>query len=223
MSVRARIVAVYSFSSLAKLLAEDGRWLVLTRHASGFNEIGLCEGNWLACELGPDGRILACAPCPAPSNASNIVPQDARAHAEGRERKIAQGLRQSPTLHRVAPPSQVPLISMSSWQVSEMGYGGRFVWGYDEGGREGRVSSLLTELDPGNARLRSVTGTQYQLVGQPGFNPDAEYVWRSWLSMHGYSESAAHPVTEQVWQAIQEAAGSGLDRQGGDLHGGPAS
>ena len=50
-AVRALIVEAHPFSRLAKLRAEDGQSLVLTRHAAGFERMSMREGSWLICEL----------------------------------------------------------------------------------------------------------------------------------------------------------------------------
>jgi hypothetical protein len=206
MIVRALMVAVHPFSRIAKLLSEDGRRLALTQHTDGFYALELREGVWLACELAPDGRVQRASMCSPPENGATTVSEHEEPFVRDRDARIERALRHAPTLHLVAPPSGVSVVPISSWQVSELAHGGRFAWGFDEQAREGRTSSLLSEFDPATACLRSVSGRQYQLLGDPGIDPDAEYVWRSWLTLRGLTVSDARSVSDEVWQAIRSVS-----------------
>jgi hypothetical protein len=197
--VRAVIAEVHFFSRIAKLRADDGRSLVLTRHAAGFNEVEMRKGAWLACEvLLPAPYVLVVRPCDDP-------PQ--RYPAQNDVHRGAAWLGRLPgldeTVHPVRPPEEVPVVWLSTWQVFELPSGSRHAWGRDEAAGEGRVSSLLSEFRPRTASLRSISGRWYRLVGPPRVDLDGEYVWQMWLSLQRLKLADAKPVTNEVWSAIR--------------------
>jgi hypothetical protein len=52
-------------------------------------------------------------------------------------------------------------------------------------GYEGRVCSPVKEYDKVTHRGVTRSGRVYELLGRPGYNSDAEYVWHRWLDMMG--------------------------------------
>lgn len=46
---------------------------------------------------------------------------------------------------------------------------------------EGRVSSPVAKVDAPNRSVVTSTGRVYRLVGAPGVQGDADYVWRRWV------------------------------------------
>ena len=52
-------------------------------------------------------------------------------------------------------------------------------------GGEGRVCSPVQEFDKETMRGRTSSGRIYELVGPPGLNSDALYVWNRWLQHAG--------------------------------------
>ena len=205
-TVLAVIVEAFPFSRLAKLCAEDGRWLALTRHAIGFDAVDLRQGTWLACELeGEQRRIVAVSPCDGPRELPRPLKGDLDHLLAARAQELADALHGAPTVHQTPPVDEVPVVQLSRWQVSELTSGARHAWGYDNGAREGRASSLLAEFDPATASLQSITGRRYELVGPPGFDSDARYVWGVWLSGQRMVATNALSVTDEVWRAISAA------------------
>jgi len=65
----------------------------------------------------------------------------------------------------------------SKYPMSNFGY--HFV-GFDESGRHGAVSSKLEQFDPHKMRGISQSGRVYQLLGEPGVDPDAQYTLEGW-------------------------------------------
>ena len=49
---------------------------------------------------------------------------------------------------------------------------------------EGRVCSPVLEFDKQTMRGRTRSGRVYELVGPPGLNADALYVWNRWLNIN---------------------------------------
>lgn len=62
---------------------------------------------------------------------------------------------------------------------------------------EGRVCSPVMEFDKNTMRGMTRSGRIYELVGEPGFNRDAEYVWHKWLVLNDVTEFEC--VTEEFW------------------------
>lgn len=46
---------------------------------------------------------------------------------------------------------------------------------------EGRLSSPVAKVDAPNPSVVTSTGHVYRLVGEPGVQGDADYVWRRWV------------------------------------------
>lgn len=77
-----------------------------------------------------------------------------------------------------------PSVSLLEWQVMQVENGDHHFVGYCPENREGRVSSAVVTFDV--QKLRGVTrsGRVYQLVGRPGLNVDAEYIWQVWADIN---------------------------------------
>lgn len=204
-SVRAVIVEAHLFSGIAKLCAEDGRSLVLTRHAVGFDELKLREGAWLNCEVAfPAPYVLRVRPCDDHPQC-DPTPHVGPPHAGWL--RVDDALRQA-TTGRAAPSATLAaVVWLSTWQVFELPCGSRHAWGRDEVSGEGRVSSMLSAFHPRTAALRSVTGRTYKLVGPPRVHLDGEYVWRLWLSVQRVKLDDVTSVTNEVWRAVRASAG----------------
>jgi hypothetical protein len=80
------------------------------------------------------------------------------------------------------PVDQEPSITLRSWKIIETieDKPSRHFVGYNNAGREGRVSSPIVTFDPGTMRGVTHTGRVYELKGPPGLNMDAEYVLDRW-------------------------------------------
>jgi hypothetical protein len=52
----------------------------------------------------------------------------------------------------------------------------------------GRVTTAIQSFDRATMRLKTDSGHIYHLVGQPGMDADAEYIWAQWKDANGVSE-----------------------------------
>jgi hypothetical protein len=83
----------------------------------------------------------------------------------------------------------VPEIALRDWCVFEVegecweGVTRHFV-GYNVTEHEGRVSSAIVEWDVVKRRGVTASGRVYQLIDDPGFNSDAQYVWSKWKTLN---------------------------------------
>jgi len=87
---------------------------------------------------------------------------------------------------RTIPVKEDPEIILSQWSVREIQNGDRHFVGYNDEGREGRVSSKILEFDNKTMKGKTRSGRIYQLRGEPGpgMNEDAEYVWGAWARIN---------------------------------------
>lgn len=111
---------------------------------------------------------------------------------------------------KVAGVDVVPGITLSSWQIMRVlagdyarTLGDHFV-GWNERDREGRVSTRITAFDPVSGVGITESGRSYRLIGGPGWNLDAEYVWKVWAEHCGVSEQCN--VTDEYVAKLAAAA-----------------
>ena len=85
-----------------------------------------------------------------------------------------------------APIVEVPVLRLvrSSFREVEPGTT-RHLVGYNVTERKGRVSSSIEAYDPAMHRPATDSGRVYELIGRPGYDADAEYVWQRWLGIMG--------------------------------------
>lgn len=90
-------------------------------------------------------------------------------------------------VHRVAPVSLEPVTVMSAWRLQQVNWdsGERTRHLVGRANREGRVCSDIRQFDLSTMTATTRSGRRYQLVGPPGFDRDAQYVFNVWL---GYQE-----------------------------------
>lgn len=79
-----------------------------------------------------------------------------------------------------------PEIILHRWVVFELPNGDRHFVGWCG---EGRVSSKIMEFDPITMRGVTRSSRVYQLMGPPGTNLDAMYVWGHWKRINGVTEA----------------------------------
>lgn len=93
------------------------------------------------------------------------------------------GLLVSGGVHAIAPVSHEPVTAIHDWQlvlvVGSDGLRTRHLVG--RANCEGRVSSPIVAIDAKDRIARTQSGRQYQLVGESGFDWDADYVLHAWL------------------------------------------
>jgi hypothetical protein len=85
---------------------------------------------------------------------------------------------------RTAPVSDEPEIALVRWSVLETDDGQRHLVGARQDGLGGRVSSAVVELNVVARTGVTRSGRRYSLVGAPGFDLDADYVWNAWRRLN---------------------------------------
>ena len=93
-----------------------------------------------------------------------------------------------PSIHLIGPLSREPVAVMTHWRVFQLrgpstGRRSRHLVGH--AGGEGRVCSALASLDLLTLTAISGSGRFYRLLGPPGHDPDAQYVWNAWTRVTG--------------------------------------
>lgn len=102
----------------------------------------------------------------------------------------------------LTPPVEVePRIHLVRWRIFQRVNGKAHFVGYYPEGFEGRVSSAIESFDPITRRGVTQSGRVYQLVGWPGFDTEAMYVWELWSRAKGWENCA--DVTDDVLAGIQ--------------------
>ena len=64
----------------------------------------------------------------------------------------------------------------------------------------GRVCSPIQEFDRETMTVTTQSGKLYELVGEPGLDMDAAYVFANWCRMNGVTEVT--DVTDQYWNEL---------------------
>lgn len=108
------------------------------------------------------------------------------------------------------PVEDEPVIALHSWNVFCVpspngeeadhhfnGYSGGPSSSYFGGGGEGRVSSKIIEFNQEKMIGTTRSGRKYQLIGPPGFNGDAQYVYHRWLGINNVTEEQVMDVTPE--------------------------
>ena len=103
-------------------------------------------------------------------------------------------------VHKVPSVKKQPEVTLIRWQVTRFKEGDCLV-GYHVEWAEGRVSTPVVNFDPKTRQCMTASGRRYQLVGEPGFDPDGNYVFNQ-----AYSGAETKDVTNEYWVAIQSAA-----------------
>lgn len=99
------------------------------------------------------------------------------------------------SVHGSESISQRPDISLIIWQVIEIGAGTRHFIGYDVDASEGRVSTGILRYDTRTRTGVTASGRVYALLGSPGHDKDAHYVWGIWKRVN--SVKSARDVTAE--------------------------
>lgn len=86
------------------------------------------------------------------------------------------------------PVADNPVLTLHSWSVFQTELGERHFVGYNDAGREGRVSSVITEFDKKTMIGRTQSGRLYHLAGPSGYDSDAEYVKHRWIEINSVTE-----------------------------------
>lgn len=98
------------------------------------------------------------------------------------------------------PVAQQPGMRLSRWSIRKTrlvdGIEGLHFVGWNLQDQEGRVSSRILEFDAQMMRGRTDSGRVYELVGEPGFDADAEHVWECWCRFNKAQDIV--DVTDEV-------------------------
>nr|WP_232440330.1 hypothetical protein [Burkholderia ubonensis] len=89
-----------------------------------------------------------------------------------------------------------PEVVLSGWRILETAEATRHFVGADARDSTGRVSSEVVTFDRLTLRGQTRSGRVYQLIGQPGWSSNAEYVWRCWCKVNSVASYA--DVTRQL-------------------------
>lgn len=82
------------------------------------------------------------------------------------------------------PVTDQSRLTLRSWRVIQTPGGAQHLIRYCIENREGRVSSVVQEIDYETLIARTGTGRVYALQGGPGADADAKYVWRRWAALN---------------------------------------
>lgn len=102
------------------------------------------------------------------------------------------------SIWRVAPVQEHPEAQLVSWRVFELPDGDRHFCGYETYFQEGRVCSSVVSFDPETRRGMTWSGRFYELVGRPGYDSDALYVWERWCTRNAVEEFT--DISDQVYK-----------------------
>lgn len=100
--------------------------------------------------------------------------------------------------------SEQPMIHLVRWRVIEIQGGERHYVGYNIEDREGRVSSSIQQFDATTSIGVTSSGRVYELIGDPEYDPDGEYVWRSWVRAN--KVETERDVSDEILEIIRKAA-----------------
>ena len=108
------------------------------------------------------------------------------------------------SIWKTTPVNQTPEIALENWRVFEVrslywDETTRHFMGYNLTEREGRVSSAIETFDPVTRQGITKSGRVYQLIGDPGYNRDAEYTWSRWCEINHIEDQ--RDVTAEVLNA----------------------
>jgi hypothetical protein len=95
----------------------------------------------------------------------------------------------------VASVDEEPEETIMRWSIREVLFDdstdkSRHLVGYILRKGKGRVTSAIQSFDRDKMRIKTTSGRLYQLEGQPGFDPDAEYVWTHWKKFNDVLEES---------------------------------
>jgi hypothetical protein len=107
------------------------------------------------------------------------------------------------SIWRATPVKMEPKARLIQWQVYKVRNPKDDGWdihfnGYT--GHEGRVCSPVQEFNKETMTGRTRSGRIYELVGPPGYNGDAAYVWNRWIEIYGNPETEC--ITEEYYDDV---------------------
>jgi hypothetical protein len=94
----------------------------------------------------------------------------------------------------------MPSATLESWSARRTPEGYVFLVGYCIERQEGRASTNVVSADAATRTCMTGSGRAYKLLGQPGYNDDAEYVWGRFKSAYGIEE--ATDVSDSLFDIV---------------------
>lgn len=91
--------------------------------------------------------------------------------------------------------AQEPETTLQKWTVIEIPKGTRHLVGWAR--YEGRVTTAIKIYDSSTQLVRTMSGRVYQLVGEPGYDADADWVLAGWLYVNGLKREDIKDVTSE--------------------------
>jgi len=107
----------------------------------------------------------------------------------------------SMSIWKTAGVSEQPHLTLDAWRCFELPTGALHLLGFCVETCSGRVSTQLVRLELGSRAAVSVSGRRYRLVGKPGLNRDADYVWHRWALANTVASWV--DVSPSIWQMVQ--------------------
>lgn len=94
-----------------------------------------------------------------------------------------------PDIWPTASIAMKPEIILSEWRIFEVKLSDgtkitRHFVGYSVGDRAGQVSSPIKKFDPETMQGITASGRVYKLLGESGWDADAEHTWCRWKSIN---------------------------------------
>lgn len=116
---------------------------------------------------------------------------------------VVEALANDPKLGTYTPDSveREPASSISYWSIKQVpdfenkSDVSHHIVGLNARTYDGRVSSKIMAFDKRTMTCTTRSGRKYILVGQPGHNMDADYVWNRWLTINKVNPDEAKDVT----------------------------
>jgi hypothetical protein len=97
---------------------------------------------------------------------------------------------------KTQPVASQPRLRLASWRIMRTERGEIHFIGYAVDNHEGRVSTAIQSLDLAARTGVTSSGRLYELIGKPGHDPDADYVWGMWARVNGVKR--AEDVTVEL-------------------------
>ena len=102
------------------------------------------------------------------------------------------------------PVEVQPVIWLERWRVFQADQASRHFVGFNAADQDGRVSTPIVLFNAAERSGVTFSGRRYVLVGPPGFDDDAEYVWELYATFFGFKE-VVDVSGEYVGSAGEEA------------------
>jgi len=86
---------------------------------------------------------------------------------------------------KTEPVTSQPRLRFSKWRIMQTECGEIHFVGYAVANHEGRVSTAIESLDLAARTGVTRSGRLYELIGEPGHDPDGDYIWAMWARANG--------------------------------------